>query len=437
MSTEYPPMDEITPTNPVPQWNPAKLILFRFLFVYLILFLFPFPLDLIPPIQEGYAALWTVVVQLVGERLFQVEILLGEVDSGDTAYEYVKMFCCLMLATFSAIAWTLLDRRRSNYTRLYGWLRVYVRFSLAALMIAFGAFKVIPFQFRGPSLERLVEPLGEFSPMALLWTFMGASKPYSFFAGLGEMVGGLLLTIRRTTLLGSLLIVAVLSNVVMLNFSYDVCVKLMSCHMLAMAVFLAAHDLRRLGDLLLFNRPVQAVEIDPTFQKKWLQRTSLVLRTVVVIGFTLGMLLMVHGLRETYDNGAPKSPLYGIWNVEEFELDGEIRSPLLTDADRWRRVIFDSFTSMDVQVAIQPMESPIRRFDLKLDTESRTFNVTKQEDPEWKASLTYERPEPDLLVLAGTFEDRNVRAKLRRVDPSNFLLLNRGFHWINETPYLR
>ena len=37
--------------------------------------------------------------------------------------------------------------------------------------------------------------------------------------------------------------------------------------------------------------------------------------------------------------GSPKSPLYGIWNVEQLSVDGVLRSPLLNDYDRrWRRV---------------------------------------------------------------------------------------------------
>ena len=38
------------------------------------------------------------------------------------------------------------------------------------------------------------------------------------------------------------------------------------------------------------------------------------------------------------------------------------------------------------------------------------------------------------MAMEGTFDGRKVRATLRRVDKSDFLLLSRGFHWINEYP---
>ena len=83
---------------------------------------------------------------------------------------------------------------------------------------------------------------------------MGASESYNVFTGAGEILGGLLLTTRRTTLLGAIVSLGVLGHVAMLNFSYDVPVKLFSLHLLAMAVFLIAPDLRRLATMFLMIR---------------------------------------------------------------------------------------------------------------------------------------------------------------------------------------
>ena len=63
--------------------------------------------------------------------------------------------------------------------------------------------------------------------------------------------------------------------------------------------------------------------------------------------------------------------------------------------------------------------------------------LTKRDDPAWKTSLSYHQPEPGLLALEGTLDGQKVRAKLRRADSPEFLLINRGFHWINEYPFNR
>ena len=186
----------------------------------------------------------------VGRQVFHAEITVRPNGSGDTTYNYVQVYCYAVMAAAVAVAWTLLDRRRTDYTGLYRGLRVYVRFYLAAVMIMYGSAKVIKAQFPNPPLDRLLQPFGDASPMGLLWTFMGTSESYNIFTGAGELIGGLLLTARRTTLLGALVCFAVMSHVAALNFSYDVPVKLFSMHLLAISLFLMAPDLGRLwGDV--------------------------------------------------------------------------------------------------------------------------------------------------------------------------------------------
>jgi hypothetical protein len=428
-------------TNDLPApWGPAKRVLFRFLFAYLVLYILPFPLDLTPydeaavgKIVQPYRDLWDALVPWVGQHVFGVEITVRPNGSGDTTYNYVQVFCFLVLAAAAAAAWTALDRRRPGYPRLYEWLRVYVRFDLATTMIAYGAVKVIKSQFPNPSLDRLVQPFGDASPMGLLWTFMGASASYNVFSGAGEMLGGLLLTARRTTLLGALVCLGVLGNVVLLNFSYDVPVKLFSCHLLAMAVFLAAPDLRRLANFFLLNRPVGPAQLAPLLRRKWLHRAALVLRTVAVLAFVGLALAKAQEVRKTYGDLRPRPPLYGIWNVEEFTIDGEVRPPVVTDPTRWRRVIFD----YPQVLAVQLMSDSRQRYLLKLDADEHTLALSRRDDPDWKAMLTFSEPGPGRLVLEGTFQGRAVRAQLRRSDESEFLLVNRGFHWINEYPFNR
>jgi hypothetical protein len=228
-------MDEPTaPTDPphvTPAWSLPRRLLFRFTFVYFVLYLFPFPLDIIPyvgVIGQWYQSLWNAIVPWVGKHLFHVDITVRPNGSGDTTYNYVQVLCYLVLALVAAALWSLLDRERPHYARLHGWLRVYIRFGLASVMISYGAVKVIKSQFPNPTLDRLLQPFGDASPMGLLWTFIGASMAYSVFSGACEMLGGLLLVSRRTTILGALFSIAVLGNVVMLNFCYDVPVKLYS-----------------------------------------------------------------------------------------------------------------------------------------------------------------------------------------------------------------
>jgi hypothetical protein len=422
------------PAAAAPRWNPATRLLFRFTFAYFALYIFPFPLNGIFFFNDITTNLWDGLVRTVARYVFGVEITVRPNGSGDTTWNYVQVFCILALAVAVTAVWSLLGRRRTAYPRLFQALRLWVRYYLAALMITYGVVKVIPSQFPRPPLDRLLQPFGDASPMGLLWTFMGASVGYNFFTGAGEMLGGLLLTTRRTTLLGSLVCVGVLSNVVMLNFCYDVPVKLFSVHLVAMALFLIAPDLRRLADLFVFGHASGPLEYRPLVPGwKWTNRVVVVLRTLAVAVLVGGGLYEAHQARNTYGDLAPRSPLYGVWEVERFETDGNDRPPLMTDKTRWRRVVFD-YPKM---IAVQLMSDNRRRFSLKLNEEGGTLALTRFDDKDWKADLSYSRPEEGVLTLEGTFEGAKIRARLRRADDAGFLLRSRGFHWVNEYPFNR
>ena len=73
---------------------------------------------------------------------------------------------------------------------------------LSVTLFGYGFAKVFPQQFGPPGPFKLIEPYGEFSPMGVLWSFMGASIPYVIFSGACEVAGGALVLFRRTTLLG-------------------------------------------------------------------------------------------------------------------------------------------------------------------------------------------------------------------------------------------
>ncbi len=428
------PVAESVAAEPV--WSPLKKILFRFTCVYFFLYIFPFPLDAIPyvgQLVQPYGELWNALVPWVGKLVFHVNITVLPNGSGDTTYNYVQVFCYAVLAALATVVWSVLDRKRANYVRLNEWLRIYVAFSLATAMISYGAIKVIKSQFPNPTLDRLVQPFGDASPMGLLWTFMGASMAYSIFAGAAEMLGGLLLTTRHTRLLGGLVSIAVVSNIVMLNYAFDVPVKLYSSHLLLMGIFVILPDLRRLVSFFVLNRTPEAVEFRPLFVRPALRRVALIFQILFVVGYTVLALVGAQQTRKAYGDLAPRSTLRGVWDVEEIVVNGTVRPAVFTDATRWRRMVFDYKTGM----SIYTMNDSRRRFNLKLGTAQKTMLLTKREDPNATSTFTYQQPGPGLLTVTGTMDGETIQAKLRRAEEKSFLLTSRSFHWINEYPFNR
>lgn len=420
------------------RWSLAKRVAFRFAFAYLVLYNLPFPLGeptFTDAVAQKYDDLWQPVVAWVGEHVLRLgyEISFTPTGSGDTTHRYVQALCFLSLAALATLLWSALDRKRPGYERLYKWLRLYVRFVLAYTMMVYGATKIIPLQMPAPTLTRLITTYGDSSPMGLLWTFVGASKEFEILSGLAEMLGGVLLILPRTTLLGALVCLADTVMIFTLNMCYDVPVKLFSLHLLLMSVFLVAPDLRRLLNLFVLNRAAEAPYSPPLFRRARLERASHVLQ--VVFGLYLACLSLygVYQFSNVAGPNAPRPPLYGIWMVDEFSLDGQPRPPLTTDAARWQRVIFQRPKGM----TIQPMTGPNQTFTLELNQDSKTLSLGKTDDPNWKATLTFDKPDDGRMTLEGEADGHKIQARLSRFDESTFLLKSRGFHWIQERPFNR
>ena len=112
-------------------------------------------------------------------------------------------------------------------------------------------------------------------------------------------------------------------------------------------------------------------------------------------------------------------------------IDGQTRSPLTTDYDRFRRVVFDR----PQQAAFQRMNDTFVLYGAKIDTSAKTVTLTRGSAS--PGSFTYEQPSADVLVLNGSLEGRKMEMQARLYDRNNFLLVTRGFHWVQEYPFNR
>jgi hypothetical protein len=437
-----PPIGQLQHEPQIARWSLASRVSFRFCFVYFGLYclatqiftsLFPIPNVDIPDL----GARWPLrqIIFWTAAHVFRVPtpLVYSYSGSADKTFDWVLVFCLLVFATLSTVLWSVFDSRRENYVTLYKWFRLFIRFSLAGQMLAYGMIKVIPLQMPFPFLARLVEPFGNFSPMGVLWYSIGASPAYETFTGCAEMLGGLLLLVPRTTLFGALICLADTVHVFMLNMTYDVPVKLLSFHLILMALFLLAPDLPRLANLFFLNRPAGPSTEPQLFGTRRADRIALAVQ--ILLGIWLVALGAYGGWDawHTFGGGRPKSPLYGIWNVEQLWIDGQPRSPLLTDYDRWRRVIFDT----PDRSTFQRMDDSLVRCSASFNLNDKTVALTKDDDKNWKASLTFQRVAPDQLTLDGEMDSHKLHMQLQLVDRSKFLLINRGFHWIQEYPFNR
>ena len=430
-----------------PRWSPSLRIAFRFCFVYFGVYIVmtqmltsllfattndsgAFELDNLRPVQA--VMVWTAahVFHITGK------IVTFETGSGDRYYDWIELAWIVSLAILATVIWSILDRKRQNHSRLHSWFRLFIRFSLAATMLTYGAFKFIPLQMPFPGLGRLIEPYGNLSPMGVLWASIGASPAYEIFAGCAELLGGILLIFPRTTTFGAFVCLADATQVFTLNMTYDVPVKLLSFHMILLALFLLAFDARRIANFFFMNRAAASSTEAPLFRGLRANRIALLAQIAFGV-FLIGANLYgsVHELKTDpfFTSMKNKPPLYGIWDVQEFTLDGQPHPPLLTDAARWRRLVVSSSQG----IIIQGMDDESQFYFRAIDMAARTLVLTKSNDRNWKASFSFTQPSANNLVLDGSMDGHRIHAQFTAFDLSKFTLLTRGFHWISEHPYNR
>ena len=416
-------------------WSPPALAAFRFFVIYLSLFalatqlsgsLLPNPfvyyrgLGQLPPLRD--MTLW-IAEAVFGATLAPADATAG----GEPVFFWVQTGWLLVLAIVLWAVWTMRDRRRREYNRLHAWMRVVFRFVLAAAMFEYGMTKVIPTQFPRPSLTALVTPLGDLTLSAALWSVIGASPAYQVATGCIEVLGAVLLVVPRTALLGAAVSLAAALHVFLLNMTFDIGLKLVSFHLVLLALFLLAPDAQRLLDLLVRNRAAAPRTEVPLARTPQGERRLLVAQIAVGVALLVAYAAINVQFWNVGGGGRPLPPLHGVWGVEGMQVDGERRPVESYDYDRrWRRLIVDAPGTL----VLQRTDDSFARYGLALDEGARTLTLTKGGSRTWRAHFRYERPSPGALRLAGTMDGMGVEAELRLIEPDTWRLLNSSFRWV-------
>jgi len=410
----------------VPDWRLPTRLAFRFFVVYFSLYVLLTQMlaGLVKRPNGGgpsLAFLANGLVAWVGAHIFHITAAPTLSGSGDKLYDWVQAFTLVLMAMLGAAIWSALDRRRRSYDRTYRYFRVFLRFALGSTMLTYGLAKAIPLQMPAPSLTRLLEPYGNFSPMGVLWYSIGASFPYERFVGCAEIAAAVLLFVPRTARLGALVALADTIEIFTLNMTYDVPVKLFSFHLVVMSAFLAAPDLGRL---------VRVVFADGA-RSVWAAGAQIAFGVyLVAVGYS--------GARQQWTSfgwGVPKPALYGVWVIDDMTIDGATRPPLLTDLQRWRRVVVDR--TAQLTVSFWRMDDTPVTYPATIDADSRTIKLSKPNATDWSATFSVDRPTPSHAIFEGAIDGHALRLDTHLVRRDDFLIVNRGFHWIQEQPFNR
>lgn len=425
-------------------WPLWQRVLLRFFCVYLLLQIAPWDWFSAIPGVGALGGLWSrlvdAAVRLANDRLFHVAATLVPVNgSGDTSWAWTQLQLYLLVAVVACLLWSVIDRHRTRYDRLGWWLRLVVRYYIATFALSYGIIKLFGLQMGFPTLSQLSTPIGDFLPMRLSWMFIGYSFKYQFFSGLAETAAGLLLLYRPTVTAGLLAATGAFLNVVMINLSYDVPVKLFASHLLFACLFLLALDAPRLINFLVLNRATPpTTAYDLPFTKGWQQWGARAVKLFIVVQVLLMPMWSGWTRYQAATRAQPTGPFpVGVYQVQRFVVNGTEVPYTMGDSLRWKDVIFDNASAGSVGTRDPVFWQRYRRgyFRYAADTSRRVASVWKTSaiprDSTFLFTMRYDVRDSLHVQLHTMIRGDSVHAELVRV-PRHFQLAERQFHWISE-----
>ena len=310
-------------------------------------------------------------------------------------------------ALWLAMIWSFIDKQKHNYFRLQYALQTLLRFFLAYTIMQYGAAKVIDMQFSS-NISSLDTRVVDMRPMTVAWSFFGYSFGYEFFIGCSQIAAAILLLFRRTATLGAILMVTIMSNIVFVNFAFDVCVKFFSCAYLVMSVYLLLDDAPRLVSFLLLNKATEKRTYPPLFRKKGIKKVA------GIIGILLGIFAILYPMysmtsaKKQYGAGN-HTVLYGVWTVDSLHHSGDSLNHVLhADNSGWKKVIFEDFN----YVATKSWTSDLDYFGYEVDTARHTVRMKRTYPDTLLVVNSVYRKHDDTLYLNGKYGDDSLYVRL-------------------------
>lgn len=235
---------------------------------------------------------------------------------------------------------------------LYYWLRVLLRYRLALAVVFMGIIKVLPIQIPEPTLSELHTAYGDLLPWKLYYITNGiATAGYLPVIGSLEIIGGLLLLHRKTTIIGAGLLTALLLNVVIVNYVYEIGEQVYSSFLLLVAVVLFLYDGPRFYAVLFRRTTVYPEGYWPTYSV-WTGRVRPYLQAFFLLILATFSVLAYSAWKDT-NYPFPKSTgipgIYGVYDVEEFVWRGDTIPYSIDNPLRWKDVVFEQWNTVSIR----------------------------------------------------------------------------------------
>jgi hypothetical protein len=438
-------MTKISTINSAHEWSEKEKSIFRFFFLFFIIQALPLSVDLFKAV---FGINW---FHISYGDIFNITRLSAKFIPG--ADSFINWIVIAVLTIIGSVIWGKSKFKDQDYSTLYYWLRVIVRYRLAIGIIGYGFIKFFPLQAPFPSISNLNTSYGDFNDWKIFSMSLGIAPNYESFLGSIEIIAGILLFFRRTATIGALIIVVFTGNVFISNLAYEGGEYVYSIYLVTFALFVLSFDALRIYNLVSLGRPTEPNTFKPALTSRQ-QTIRLVVKTLVIFFF-----VFLYGFK-TYSGfnhdpyqfpktlGLAKTS--GIYNVSEFKINNKELPYSASDSVRWKDVVFEKWATISIRsnrpVIIDAANSEqVFKKDEDRDYElvgsagrhyySYTADTLKRvlylanKNPHYKdekLELKYSRPDTSTIILSGINQQKDsVYVVLNKLDKKYPLSMGR------------
>ncbi|NGM66242.1 DoxX family protein [Sphingobacterium sp. SGR-19] len=339
------------------------------------------------PLQpDFYKTLFTISWQYFIADVFYLATFLPHYFGEQTGL--LDWVLLLIIALIGAAVW-LKKEKPGNTDReqlYYYYLRIFVRFKLAAILFVTGFLKLFPIFAPELSLSHLNTAYGYFADWKHLLLSLSAAPAYLVFLGIVELIAAILLLFRKTAFLAVIFVVPFYGNAFLADLAYQGPSYFVSTYIVLLTLPIFVYDVQRLGSLIVDFKETLPASWKLDWQKVSWSKWRLSLKAVFVFVFIVLVAVRSYSIYQDpnqslhYPNEAGLPDIEGKYLVDIFVLNGDTLAFSPTDSVRWKDVVFEKWNTLSVRKVntVFKDEPPTAFFQREED--SRDYEYTQVGD---------------------------------------------------------
>jgi len=221
-----------------------------------------------------------------------------------------------------------------------------------------------------------------------------------------------------------LLSIGVLINVILINFSYDISVKVYCSFLLLLAMLITLPHIQRLFSFFFKDERTITISYQQFEYPKRFRIVYIACKTFVILFIFFDGLLDYIKTKNFNDDLAPRPTFHGAYKVTQFIKNHDTLPPLETDKYRWKRM----FIHRKGYLIVQFMDESMKDYMFSADTIHNSFYYGTKNDTLLNC-LSYNKINDSTLNLSGCIKGDSLQIGLKKIDLKKLPVFQTQFHW--------